>query len=153
MFLSRSEWGFTSKSAHSPWASVAASSRTLPMVDGGWGGLQDPNTIWIGHHLGFRAFGLAAGSDRGSSGVERENHVYASLRNLVQLPERKGNDHALKLDSRTQGHVGSAAIEFERSFMARSRWKLDTVISHAHRSTGADRASEHSARPPALKAK
>ena len=42
---------------------VAASSQTLPMVDGGWGVLQDPNAIWIGHHLVFRAFpfGLAAG--------------------------------------------------------------------------------------------
>ena len=35
------------------------------MVDGGWGVLQDPNTIWIGHHLGFRAFGLAASPNRG----------------------------------------------------------------------------------------
>ena len=24
------------------------------MVDGGWGVLQDPSTIWICHHLGFR---------------------------------------------------------------------------------------------------
>ena len=50
-FFPSSPWVFTSKSAHSPWASVAASSQTLPMVDGGWGVLQDPNTIWIGHHL------------------------------------------------------------------------------------------------------
>ena len=35
------------------------------MVDGGWGVLQDPNMIWIGHHLGFRAFGLAASPNRG----------------------------------------------------------------------------------------
>ena len=61
VFFPRSEWGRTSKSARLPWASVAAPSQTLPMVDGGWGVLQDPNITWIGHHLGFRAFGLAAG--------------------------------------------------------------------------------------------
>ena len=53
-----------SKSARSVWASVAAPSQTLPMVDGGWGVLQDPNMIWVGHHLGFGAGGLAAGPDR-----------------------------------------------------------------------------------------
>ena len=37
------------------WASVAASSQTLPMVDGGWGVLWDPNIIWIGHELVLRA--------------------------------------------------------------------------------------------------
>ena len=64
-FFSRSQWGHTGKSARLPRASVAASSQTQPMVDGGWGVLQDPNTIWVGHHLGFRAFGLAASPNRG----------------------------------------------------------------------------------------
>ena len=63
---------------------MAASSQTLPMVDGGWGVLQDPNTIWVGHHLGFRAGGLAAGSDRGPQVFERENHMYATLSNFLR---------------------------------------------------------------------
>ena len=48
------------------------------MVDGGWGVLQDPSTIWIGHHLGFRAFGLAAarGPRSGSSAFGCDNRAY-----------------------------------------------------------------------------
>ena len=41
------------------------------MVDGGWGVLQDPNIIWIGHHLVFRAGGLSECSDARSAPVER----------------------------------------------------------------------------------
>ena len=37
--------------------------------------------------------------------------------------------------------------------MPRSLWKLRKPTSHAHRSTGADRVSERTVRPPALKTK
>ena len=65
------------------------------MVDGGWGVLQDPNIIWIGHHLGFRAFGLAAGPDRGRrpSGL-RIAHLHRG-----KLPELHGDSHAIKTKS------------------------------------------------------
>ena len=42
----------------------------------------------------------------------------------------------LKLNSRTQEHVGRAAIEFERLNMPRSLWKWDTNYPHEHRSAG-----------------
>ena len=45
----------------------------------------------------------------------------------VQLPARTGNSYAIKDDSRTPHMPLSAAINFERVFMARSRWKLDKV--------------------------
>ena len=50
---------------------MAASSQTLVMVDGGWGGLLDPNIIWIGHHLVLRAGGLSECSDARSTPIER----------------------------------------------------------------------------------
>ena len=52
------------------WASVAASSQTLPMVDGGWGGLQAHSITSIGYHLVFRAGGLRARSDARSAAAE-----------------------------------------------------------------------------------
>ena len=57
------------------------------MVDGGWGVLQDPYIIWIGHHLGFRAFGLSAGSDRGGSD-NRMFRVLYLLRPLWAFPRQ-----------------------------------------------------------------
>ena len=85
-FFSRSQWGRTSKSARLPWVSVAASSQTLPMVDGGRGGLQDPNTTWIGHHLVFRTGGLAAGPDQG----RRPSGVTIARTHLGQASKAKG---------------------------------------------------------------
>ena len=58
------------KSARSLWASVAAPSQTLPMVDGGWGGLQAHSITSIGYHLVFRAGGLRARSDARSAAAE-----------------------------------------------------------------------------------
>ena len=50
------------------------------MVDSEWGVLQDSNTIWIGHHLGFRTGGLAAGLDFGVvAAVELENRAFRVL--------------------------------------------------------------------------
>ena len=84
--------------------------------------LQDPNIIWIGHHLGFRAFGLAAGPDRG----RRPSGVRIIVRRFCKLPARTGDSNAPKLNSRTPHIPLRAAIEFERVVMASSRWKLDT---------------------------
>ena len=125
---------------------MAAPSQTLPMVDGGWGVLQDPNTIWIGHHLGFRAFGLSAGSDRGGSDNRTFKVLYLSLlRNAISrqtewIPAR--------------GHV--ARVQESICFLMRrptAAVKGTKPYPHAHRSTCPDHVSERTVRPSALKTK
>ena len=68
------------------------------MVDGGWGGLQDPSITGIGCLLVFRAGALVASLDRG----RWPTSVTITRKEVMPL---------------------SAAIEFERVVMARSRWK------------------------------
>ena len=64
-----------------------------------------------------------------------------------------GHNHALQLAGGTEGVVVRAASEFERLAIARSRHGRAKPIPPAHRSAAADRASEHSERPPAPKTK
>ena len=76
------------------------------MVDGGWGVLQDPNMIWVGHHLGFGAGGLAASPDRSRrpSGLRNVRmEVFRVHRENLLINYRK------KVAGRTQGHVLRAA--------------------------------------------
>ena len=71
--------------------------------------LLDPNIIWIGYELIFRAGGLAAGPDRGRRPmclrIVRTEVLRVHRENLL-INFRK------KLNRRTQGCVGFAPIEF-----------------------------------------
>ena len=60
-------------------AHAAISSRVLPMVDGGWGVLQDSNITWIGYHLVFGAGDLAAPPSHHGRRAARTGHDTASL--------------------------------------------------------------------------
>ena len=85
---------------------MAAPSQTLPMVDGGWGGLQAHSITSIGYHLAFRAGGLRARSDARSAAAESgaRRRGYAHPQRELAIPMQK------KLDSRTPHTMGSATI-------------------------------------------
>ena len=74
----------------------------------------------------------------------------------VSFLERTGDSYALKvkLNSGTQGHVVSAAIEFERIAIAGSLWKCAKPIRASTAPLGGrpmpDRVSEPAVRPLAL---
>ena len=62
---------------------MAAPSQTLPMVDGGWGGLWYPSITCIGYELEFGASGLIAGSDMRLAA--REHRACADSREVLRV--------------------------------------------------------------------
>ena len=95
---------------------------------------------------------LSVGTHAPTASVGRRGSLSCVLR-FVQLPERTGNSHVLKLNRHTQWHVGSVPIEFEHVAIARSLWKLDKPLYARPTQRPPDRVSERARRPPALETK